>query len=476
MDRSSEAIEGRVPPYDAQAERAVLGALLIDNELMTLRGDLQPDHFYLEAHRRLYSTMLDLFDARVPMDAVTVGNQLIKRGDLQAVGGPTVFDALTDAVPPRVHFENYVRIVVEKAAVRRTIYAAQQIVAEGFGDSEDTGAYLANSQQILSEAATMGGEGSAARPAATLARETVAWLEQAGPPEGLVPSGFGAYDRAFGGWWPGLLHVVGARPGMGKTALLVNAVTNAALAGHSVLFFSLEDTARFVTMRQIARLADVDLQRLTLRNLGRDEWRGITDAATALSALPFAVDESAGLTTRDIRLRALRHRARHGLHAIFLDHLGFLKDKGKDLFERTTYVVQGLAEIAKELNVPLIAACQLSRAVEQRTDHRPNLADLRQSGEIEQAARVVLFPVRPGYYSEDAGAEDHRMILHVAKCNHGRTGDVRLWCDMSRMTVRAWETEDGEYTAGGGQPAPASATERSFTERERRQEAAEKDY
>lgn len=465
----------RVPPYDGTAERAVLGAVLLNNStLALLQGYLRPDHFYMQAHRQLYDAMLALAGTGAPLDAVTVGNELIRRGELEKVGGPMILGDLVDAVGSVANVEHYAKIVVGLAAVRATIYAAQKIMADGFGAQDAPEDYLRGAEEALLAAVRAEEASAGPQHISTGLGATFDALASERPPEGLVPSGIDVYDRTVGGFWPGLLHIVAGRPGMGKTALMLNCAVNAALAGLRPLVFSLEDTSYFVNLRLLARFADVDLQKLTMRAAKGDDLRRILEAMNQLHGLPLYVDDTAALTSADIRHRARRHQARHGLDVIFVDHLGCLRDPGKSLFEQTTAAVQGLAELAKALHVPVVCTCQLNRDVEHRTDHRPILADLRQSGEIEQAARVVLFPLRPGYYDEDAGEDDHRMTLIVAKQNHGKLGDLPLWCDMSRMFIRGAEPGETDRTPSSS----SSSRSGHFTEGDRQRAAAGdgKDY
>lgn len=462
----------RPPAHNAEAERAVIGAILLNNDgLALVQGLLRPDHFYVEAHRLIYDAMLAVAATGAPLDAVTVGNELIRRDHLSRIGGPLVLGDVLDTIITSANIEHYARIVVELAAVRRTVTAARAVVLEGYGADVVPEEFLRSAEEQILTAVRV--EAGTRGPVAI--REglpaTFEALASEKPPEGLVPSGIDVYDRAVGGFWPGLLHIVAGRPGMGKTALMLNCATNAALAGLRPLVFSLEDTGYFVNLRLLARFADIDLQKLTMRATHRDDMTRLLDAMNRLDLLPIYLDDTPGLSSAEIRQRALRHRAVHGLDIVFVDHLGCLGDPGKSLFEQTTAAVKGLASLAKALNVPVVCTCQLNRDVEHRSDHRPVLADLRQSGEIEQAARVVLFPLRPGYYDEDAGENDHRMTLIVAKQNHGKIGDLPLWCDMSRMFIRGAQPGETPTASGGaGDRAPRRAGH--FTEGDRQREAA----
>lgn len=462
-------------PHNPEAERAVLGAIFLDNSVLALvQGRILPEHFYTEAHRILFEAMLAVAAAGAPVDAVTVGNDLLRQDKLRLIGGPMLIGEVVESVVTVANVEHYARIVVELAAVRRTVAAAMGIAGRGRGTDVEPEAFLREAEEEILLAVRVDAGAHGPVPISSSLGEAFSALSSEKPPEGLVPSGLDVYDRTVGGFWPGLLHIVAGRPGMGKTALMLNCATNAALAGLRPLVFSLEDTTYFVNLRLIARFADIDLQKLTMRAAKGDDFRRILDAMNKLNALPLYLDDTPGLTSAEIRQRALRHRAKHGLDIIFVDHLGCLGDPGKSLYDQTTSAVKGLALLAKTLNVPVVCTCQLNRDVEHRADHRPVLADLRQSGEIEQAARIVVFPLRPGYYDEDAGEDDHRMTLIVAKQNHGKIGDLPLWCEMSRMYIRGADaSEAAAARSKDDRPAKRAG---HFTESERRKDAAGKDY
>jgi replicative DNA helicase len=460
-------------PHNPEAERAVLGSIFLDNStLALLQGRILSEHFYTEAHRILYEAMLAVAATGAPVDAVTVGNELLRQDKLRLIGGPMLLGEVVESVATLENVEYYARIVVELAAVRRTVAAAMEIAGRGRGKDVEPEVFLREAEEEILLAVRVDAGAHGPVPISSSLGEAFNSLASEKPPEGLVPSGLDVYDRAAGGFWPGLLHIVAGRPGMGKTALMLNCAINAALAGLRPLVFSLEDTSYFVNLRLIARFADIDLQRLTMRVIRGDDIRRILDAINKLNALPLYIDDTPGLTSVEIRQRALRHRAKHGLDIIFVDHLGCLGDPGKSLFDQTTSAVKGLALLAKTLGVPVVCTCQLNRDVEHRADHRPVLADLRQSGEIEQAARVVLFPLRPGYYDEDAGEDDHRMTLIVAKQNHGKIGDLPLWCEMSRMYIRGADATEAAAAAPKTKDDRPARRAGHFTEGDRRREAA----
>lgn len=463
-------LEMNAPPNNPEAERAVLGALLLENSTLgLLQGRLLPEHFYSEAHRLVYEAMLSLAASGSPLDPVTIGNEIMSRGQLDRIGGGMVFGGLIDAVATSANAEHYADIVINLAAVRRMVSASRSVWVRGLENKTPPEEYLRGAEEEILEAARVDSGRAGPERLSDGLGAVFESVTSGTPPAGLVPSGIDVYDRAVGGWWPGLLHIIAGRPGMGKTALALNCAVNAALAGKHALVFSLEDTRYFIHLRVLARFADIDLQKLTMRAVrGADDSRKLIDASNRLYDLPLWIDDNPALTSAEIRQRAVRHRARHGLDVVFVDHLGCLGDPGKSLYEQTTAAVRGLAEIAKALHVPVVCTAQLNRDVENRAGHRPVLADLRQSGEIEQAARVVLFPLRPGYYDEDAGENDHKMTLIVAKQNHGKIGDLPLWCDMSRMFIRG---------ADGANVADAGVRPGHFTEGDRQRHAAgERDY
>jgi replicative DNA helicase len=467
---------GRPPPFDPTAEAAVIGAIFLDNTVMALvRDRLRPHHFYQPALGILYGAMVAVSDADSAIDAVTVAAELRRIGKLSEVGIMTIGN-VTEAVATVSNFEHYLTIVLKLAAVRRTIYAAASVASEGYVPGVDADEYLAKSSETIIEAARLSDRPEDAERAGDGLVEIMNDLESQRLPPGLVPSGFDVYDRVQGGWWPGILHVVGGRPGMGKSALLLNSATNAALAGRPAVVFSLEDTKYFARLRLLARFADIDLQQLLMRAVPRAAWSRIIEAGNILHKIPLYIDDGAGLSSDALRQKVARYRAEHGVEIVFVDHLGFLDDAGDKEYDRVTHATKGLARMAKTLDLPVVCACQLNRGPEGRADHRPTMADLRSTGEIEQAARVVVFPFRPSYYEEGADDDDQRMTLIVGKANHGKVGDLQLNCRMSRMFIRGWdESQDGPRPGRSETESHGKKPGKGFTERERRRDAAGKD-
>ncbi len=431
--------EGMIPPNDKEAEKAVLGAILLNpNALSVVAIILTEEHFYYEAHRRIFSAMGDLDRGGVEIDAVTLGSELKRRNDLDKVGGAMVFSALLNAVATSANVERYAKIVREKAAIRSMIHAAQNVVAGGFNAPADAAEYLAEARSsVISSAASLYSSKGPLVVKDGLG-EVHEELIQGEEPKGLIKTGMSEIDETTGGLWPGLLTVCAARPGMGKSAFALNVATNAALAGKKVLYITLEDVRKFVILRAVARFADMNLQKLILRNVKNDEHRKLMDAMNRIHELPLWIDDSAGLTSAMIAQIAASHMNLHGLDMLVIDHLGHVADTGDKFYEVISKAARAFSDLAKDLDIPVLLMAQLSRAVEGRTDKRPMLSDLRDSGKIEEVARFVWFLYRPAYYTDNPDVR-HIMKLIIAKASHGITGTVDLWNDLSRMYVRDWD-------------------------------------
>jgi len=424
--------EGRVPPYDAGAEAAVLGSVLLSNEALPLvLAIVDERHFYIEAHRRIFAAMTSLANSNVPVDHVTLGTALKQAGDLEKIGGAQKLSLLTDSVATVANVEHYARIVKEKAIVRQTIYTASEIAAEGFNNPADVDEWLARAAtSIMAATSTSGNKGAV--PVMAAIKKAISYLEQEGDPPGLVKTGIGKLDEFTGGLWPGLLTVMAGRPSMGKSAEALNIAFNASLAGKKVKYDTMEDTELLTSFRLLSRAAGVDLEKIVLRELRREHWPKILGSLGSIDKIPFWFDESRGMTAQEIRRKAAAHKHYHGLDLLVVDHLGRIAGDGK-LYERTTEAALVLSDTAHELGIPVLLNVQLSREVEKRTDKRPLLSDLRDSGQIEEVARSVWLLYRPHYYYED---EDPHELQHiVAKASHGRTGMVKLWCDLPHMFI-----------------------------------------
>lgn len=436
------------PPHSVEAEQAILGAVLLNNQsLSEVRSVVSEVDFYVGAHRKIFGGMLAL--AGKTIDHPSLGEVLIERGDLQLIGGPIALDALTKIlVEGRAavgSVTQYAETLRSLTARRQMIRAAERIADAGYSGSGEIVEYLATSRLEIAQAARHvqgAGPQKIDDELATLYR----YLEEDAPPPGLVKTGIDVIDASAGGLWPGLLYTVAGRPSMGKSAFLLNIAVNVALAGQKVLFITLEDVRQFAAMRMIARLADINLSDIVQRRVNKpDQYRRIIDASGKLADRPLWFDDSPGLTSESIAQIASVHQTVHGLDLLIIDHLGEVADKGESETSIAGRAAMRFRDIAKEHNIPVLMASQLNRKVEDRDGNIPKLSDLRQSGRIEEASRVVWFLYRPAYYAKDAEGMDVKALhLIQAKASHGQTGVMRLRVDLSRMHVRSWS----EYTDG----------------------------
>jgi len=323
------------------------------------------------------------------------------------------------------------------------IYAAQQVVAEGYSNAEDPAAYIAQAQSLIATVELR----TAARPETlqTDLHQVYGELEVGKKPQGVVPTGMEGLDAALGGFWPGVMTILGGRPSMGKSALADNIEVNVAMSGGNVLCLQFESTRQITTRRLLARFAEVDLLRLTLNQVTKAELGRCLEACSKLSRLPLWVKDMAQRTPDDIRAAVMAHKNRHGLDLLVVDHLRKIQGKGKSPTEVMSDASDSMSRLAQELNVPLLMLAQLNRNAEGRPDKRPALSDLRQSGTVEEDARTVIFLYRPGYYSGESDT-DRRCEAIIAKASNGKTGTVPLWFRGDYQQFRSWDPSlDGAF-------------------------------
>lgn len=428
------------PPHDADAERAVLSCVLADASVLPLVAlHLTEDSFFLPLHQVAYAAISALSGAREPVDHVTVGNRLALAGIPEAVWRPLIQSLYATAEPQNA--AHYARIVGEFYTVRRMISVGYHITECGY-DVDNPRAYIAESTTLVAEAAqTMRGQNKALTLSDDL-RALVAEVEAGSSAAGVIKTGIPDIDEVTSGCWPGQMVVLAARPSMGKSALALNIATNVALSGKRVIYVSLEDARHVLVSRLVARFGDVDMGRIQRRDQGA--LRHIYDAARFISTLPLTVFQAGAAKPDDVRNAINIEYAQNGLDFAVVDLLTRIRSDGEGETAIMAEASRTTAAIAAELNIPVLAVTQLNRGVELREDRAPRLADLRQSGSVEEDARQVWLLYRPGYYSADL--EDHRAVLTIAKNTQGRTGKVRLWFNGSRMLFRGWDfTTDGDW-------------------------------
>ena len=430
----------RQPPYAAEAEVAVLGGMLIDNDAVAKAIEIVDDSmFYREGHRRIFRVMARLFQRGEVVDPTTVAEELRRGDDLEQAGGLPYVAELLDAVPTAANIEYHARIVRERALMRRLIETSSQIIRDTYEPGEKT------VEELLDEA-----EHRIFQIAQSHDREGFVWIKKilyptferieqlqaaAGGITG-VGTGFHDLDGKTGGFQKGDLVIIAARPSMGKTSLVISLMMHAAISQQvPVALFSLEMSKEQLVQRMLCSEALVDLGRLLRGRLTDDDYVRLAQAAGHLNTAPIWIDDSGVLSVLEMRAKARRLKAEQPeLGLIIVDYLQLMQGGGRTAENRqqeVSEISRGLKAVSKELGVPVIALSQLSRAPEQRADHRPQLSDLRESGSLEQDADLVMFLYRPEYYLSDLEAQEQGVVgkaeLIIGKQRNGPTGIVELF-------------------------------------------------
>ena len=422
------------PPHSLDAEKAVLGAILREADILNLIVDqVKGEQFFLEAHRQIFGAMIDLYNANEATDLITVAEKLRRLDDDNEYLGPAYLVDLSEKCPVSQNVEYYTRIVRDYYYLRRIIDACQLTVSKALAfDGEVSGFIEDIEKEFLTIANSQDRSGLFTTPEVlddTL-KELEERLEQTDSMTG-VPSDFIDLDRITGGWQKSDLVIVAARPGMGKTAFALNLVTNAARKGFPVAVFSLEMGKNQLMTRLLSAEARVDAGRLRKGDVSEEEINRLTAGADLINNLPgmMGIDETPGINIMELRSRCRRFKKEHGLGLIIIDYLQLMGSSGTKKYEsrerEISEISGGLKNLAKELKVPVIALAQLNRGPDARPDKIPKLSDLRESGSMEQDADQILFLYRDEYYnpnSEDAG----KALVRFAKNRHGSTSDVML--------------------------------------------------
>jgi replicative DNA helicase len=418
-------------PHNVEAEESVLGALLIDPEaLFRVAPFLRPDDFYVQKNAWLYQAILDLHERREPLDLVTLRNEMEARGLLEEIGGVAYIAQLMEAVPTAIHVEAYGHIVEEAAVRRRLISAASDIAQLAYQEQRDIEQVIDQAEQHLFSISQrrLSRDMAPIREVVQAYYDRIEYLyDHRGETLG-IPTGFADIDRLLGGLQKSDLIIVAARPGVGKTSLGLSIVRNAARLGRHVAIFSLEMSREQIVQRLISAETGIDAQRLRLVNLEEGDWALLSHAMGVLSELPVFIDDTPSISALQLRTKARRLHAEHGLDLIFVDYLQLMTGdiRAENRVQEVSYISRMLKGLARELDVPLLAASQLSRAVEQRSDKRPVLSDLRESGSLEQDADVVMFIYREEMYREETERQ-HVADIIVAKHRNGPTGVAQLY-------------------------------------------------
>ncbi len=426
----------RTLPHNLEAEKSVLGAILINNEAFNQAAEVvDAQDFYRDAHRRIFEKMIVLTDRSEPVDLVTLKDELGRSGELDDVGGPAYISGLTDGVPRSANIEYYARIVKEKATLRRLIQSASDVLARAYDAEQDADTQLDEAERSIFQIAE-GRLRSGFVRVGDLVDQGYGLIEKLQEHKGLVtgvPSGFVDLDALTSGFQKSDLVIIAARPSMGKTSFVMNIAMNCGVDhGKTVGMFSLEMSKEQLFMRMLTGEARVDAHRFRGGFLGEQDYQRIVDAFARMHDAKVFIDDTPGVGILEMRAKSRRLKLEHGLDLLIIDYLQLMQGRGRfdNRQQELASISRSLKILAKELDVPILALSQLSRAPEARGDHRPQLSDLRESGALEQDADVVLFIFREEMYSQQE--EERRPEVEgvaeiiIGKQRNGPTGTVQL--------------------------------------------------
>ena len=442
MENNKENLQGRVPPQAVEIEQAIIGAMLIEHGAATIALQmLKVEDFYQHSHQHIFQTLSRLYERDNPLDLLTVENELKDLNLLEAVGGPSYLSDLTRMVSSSANIEYHAQIITEKAIKRNLIKNCTEVITESYDSSSDAYDVLDDAEQRIFDLANQKSKNSA-KPVADVLKDTLAYLEDMrGKKYGItgIPSGL-KVDEITAGWQKGDLVIIAARPSMGKTAFVLTAARNAAMHNDeniktNVAIFSLEMSNQSLVQRLLTMEARVRSDEARKGTLNDEHFKDLIEAAGRLFASQIFIDDTPAITLMELRTKARRLKSEHDIGLIIIDYLQLMQGSTRENRNREQEIAsisRGLKSLAKELDVPVIALSQLSRAVEQRGgDKRPQLSDLRESGSIEQDADVVIFLYRPEYYGITTTAEGQSTAgmaeAIVGKQRNGPIGSKMLY-------------------------------------------------
>ncbi|MEK7298900.1 MAG: replicative DNA helicase [Candidatus Margulisiibacteriota bacterium] len=426
----------KIPPHNLEAEQSVLGSMMISKDAIALVvGFVKPDYFYRDAHRLIFEAIVSLFQKNEPVDLVTVSQTLKEMGKLTDIGGRSYLADVMNTVPTANNVQNYGHIVVETALLRQLIDAGSVIVSEAFDPTQEVDEVLESAQRRIMDVSRERVRDDFVKLKDVLmpVLDSIHAIYDNENKILGVPTGFHDLDELTSGFQKSDLLILAARPAMGKTALALNFAVNAAVQHQiPVAFFSLEMPKDQLALRLLCYQAKIDSSRLRTAQLHETEYRDITKAMGTLSEAPIYIDDAAGLSPLELRAKIRRLQLETDVRLVIIDYLQLMRSSKKRIenrFQEVSDIVREIKAFAKEAAVPVIALSQLSREVEKRNDKIPMLSDLRETGEIEQTADIVMFIHREDYYDSDrsTGRKDASATkLVVAKNRNGPTGDVQI--------------------------------------------------
>lgn len=423
---------GKIPPNDVESEQAVIGSMLTDKEAVSAAIEvLKPEDFYREDNRTIFEAILNLYGRSEPIDIITLKSELSSMGKFEAVGGLEYIAELPDKVPTTANVEQYIKIVEEKSVLRNLIKTANEIITLGYDQTQEVDGIIDGAEKKIFEVMQKKNQ-KGYIPIKDILVETFTELEQLYNQKQRItgiPTGFSDLDFRTSGLHNSDLILVAARPAMGKSAFALNIATNAAVrAKVPVAIFSLEMSKEQMTSRILCSEAMVDSNKVRTGKIDDEEWSKLAAASGELSEANIYIDDTPGISIMEIRAKCRKMKIEKNIGLVVIDYLQLVQGSGKRGGSREQEIAEisrSLKILAKEINVPVIALSQLSRAPEQRPDHRPMLSDLRESGSIEQDADIVMFLYRDDYYNEDSEKKNIAEVI-LAKHRAGSTGTVEL--------------------------------------------------
>ena len=436
---TKEVIAGKIPPQNVDAEKSLLGAVLIDEEtLADISEHVKANDFYEKRHGIVFEGMMNLYERHKPVDLLTVTDELKRRKQLEIVGGSAYLTELTNYVPTAAHAEAYAEMVAQKAVRRRMIKASSEISELSYDEETSTDELLEKAEAELFSV----GDQSLRQDLVSIESiltESFDRMEELHRNKGAlrgVRTGYQDLDNMTAGLQRSDLIILAARPAMGKTTLVTNLAFNvASISKQPVLFFSLEMSKDQLVDRMLADASGVDAWNIRTGNLSDDDFGKLSDAMGELAEAPIYIDDTPGMTVLEMRTKARRANHEHPLGLIIIDYLQLMQANGRsdgNRVQEVSEISRGLKLLARELNVPVIALSQLSRSVESRSPQIPQLADLRESGSIEQDADIVMFIYREAYYNPETERENITDLI-IAKHRNGPTGKIELYFHPERL-------------------------------------------
>ncbi len=422
----------KIPPNDIEAEQAVLGSMLTDKDAVSSAIEvLDKDDFYREDNKAIYEAMVNLYNKPEPIDIITVKDELLSIGKFDVVGGLEYLADLPEKVPTTANVDKYIKIVEEKSMLRSLIKTSNELITLGYDETQEVNSIIDQAEKRVFDLVQNRNQTGYSEIKDVLI-DSFAQLERLyNQKEGItgVPSGFADLDLRTAGFHNSELIILAARPAMGKTAFALNIATNASKSNIPVLIFSLEMSKEQLVNRVLCSEAMVDSNKLKTGKIEENDWVKIVDSLGPLSEAPMYIDDTAGISITEIRAKARKLKLEKNIGLIIIDYLQLIQGSGSrrngSREQEISEISRSLKILAKELNIPVIALSQLSRASEQRGDHRPMLSDLRESGSIEQDADIVMFLYRDDYYNDESDKKDIAEVI-IAKNRSGSIGTAEL--------------------------------------------------